>query len=339
VAATLVSAGDESNTSSVKAAAKTDPTAFELNAAFAATLDVAGFDVGAAGALNLDFSDADIETFTLEAFGSASGTLTATASAAASSTVAGAIASVTATNEDNSIVTLTIDPDSQTNLRAIVLNNVAGENQLATAVNIESGVDSASGLQENTINQSWGSTYDWTFAPGGVTATAAVGTGGAGGSGGKVINAGAMIPCILNAGDCGTVTANGGDGGDGFADAAAASFDNIPLTIAADKITKVSVVSSGDAFVDVSEIDKSLTTLLVQTESQTDLAALILNNVAGRNQVATAINVASNGAVVIGNKEGVALVVFDSTQSGAASLSGLNQSNTINQYRGTPFQQ
>jgi len=371
------------------ASAETDPTAFAGNIGIAASVDLpflGGISASGNGALNIDFADADIETFSLSVASGAVGTLTATASAAASSTVNGAMASVTAMNDDSSTVTLLVASGSQSNLRAIVLNNVAGENQLASGVNIQSGVDVSTGTQSNNITQSWGSTYDWTYAEGSLLATSAAagdggdtgsqtvgdnladasstGGGGGGGGGGGAPNLGiGKSPCILST-NCQSVDSSGGDGGAGGAGAAAAGDANnntanntsgdagaggaaaadvgvlqhMPLTIAADKISRVRVNSVGDAIVDVSEMDSSSVSLIVDSNSQNNLAALIVNNVGGRNQVATGINASSQGATVIGNSAGLALVVFDSSIAGTADY-GQDQTNTINQFRGTPYQQ
>jgi len=286
---------------------------------------------GAAG-LNIDYSESEIESFSLSV-ASGTGTLTATSSASASSTIGQAEAYVTAKNEDASLTTLLVASSSQTNLRAVALNNVAGENQLATAVNVQSGVltvgtASLSPLQSNSITQSWGSTYDWSYAPGMVTATAAAAAGGAGG---KVISKDNMIPCVLSEAGCGKSEANGGNAS---SSSASEKIDNLALTITADKINFTEVESAGDAHVDVSELDKSIATLVVQSFSQTNLAAIAVNNVVGRNQVATAMNANTNGSLLIGNQAANPQVAF----VGSASTAKLNgsQSNTINQYRGTP---
>lgn len=52
----------------------------------------------------------------------------------------------------------------QQNLRALTLNNVAGENQVANAANITSGT-AVGGSQTNLIEQSWGSTVDIASQP------------------------------------------------------------------------------------------------------------------------------------------------------------------------------
>jgi len=271
-------------------------------------------------------------------------------------------------NSDSSGVTLLVASGSQSELRAMVVNNIVGENQLAAGINIRSGAEStaAESSQSNTITQSWGATYDWTFAEGSLlatatpavggvnnqsnTATADGGTGG-GGTGGAVSNV-QKINCILIE-NCNVSTAGTGGAGEGGqapnnqavgdiegGDAAAAVgvLQHLPLTIAADKISRVRVNSTGDAYVDVSEMDSSTVTVIVQSDSQTNLAALVVNNIGGKNQIASAFNVAANGAVKIGDANAVPSVLFDGTVNGLATFGG-GQSNEINQFRGTPFQQ
>jgi hypothetical protein len=325
--------------------ASTDPTSFSGSLGVGADVLLPISEVVGSAALNVNFSDADIETFTLSVVGSGStGSLTATASASAESAVTGATASVTAMNDDSSSITLLVASGSQSELRALVLNNVVGENQMAAGINIRSGTAStgAEASQSNTITQSWGASYDWTFAEGGLLATTVAGaeatsTGGQGGTIGDV----SKTNCILMSAACGTNDANGGAGGTATASQGAAAvgvLEHLPLTISADKISRVRVNATGHATVDVSEMDSSVISVVVDTGSQTNLAALVVNNVGGKNQIATGINVVSNGAVAIGNDAAVPLVIVDSTQNGSGSYGG-GQSNVINQFRGTPYHQ
>jgi hypothetical protein len=248
-------------------------------------------------------------------------------------------------------VHLLIATSSQTNLRALTVNNVAGENQLANGINILSAYQNVGegAVQSNEINQSWGSFYDWTFAPGSATATATsdAGEGGDGkgapgvGQGGEIEIEESSIACILGTG-CSIASNNtggngtGGDGGSASA-AASAAYPNLPLTIAADQIIRVTVDSSGDADVLVSQESDSMTTLTINENSQTDLAALIVNNVAGLNQVASAINIASGGSIVIGTETGLAQLGFNLNGTSAGGTNSGHQHNTINQYRGAPL--
>jgi hypothetical protein len=56
----------------------------------------------------------------------------------------------------------------QTNLTALTLNNIFGENQIANGVNIQSGSSDNSGIQSNDASQSWGSAkaHDYVNQPG-----------------------------------------------------------------------------------------------------------------------------------------------------------------------------
>jgi hypothetical protein len=290
------------------------------------------FDAGAD--IDVDFASADIGGFSLSIEPSTIGTLSATSSATTDLLLTGATATVTADQTDNTITTVDIESGSQSNLRAVVLNNVAGENQLASGINIQSGTGSAGGDQSNSITQSWGSTFDWTFAEGIATATAAAGDGGDGGS--NSIE-GVMNPCVVS--ECSPMQdSQGGPGG--FA-SASAEIPHLPLTIHGDKIQHVTVDSTGDAAVDVVSLDKALVTLAVREDSQTNLAAIVVNNVAGRNQVAQGVNVTTEGAAIIGsdpNNADVGRIQFDAPVTGSGAYSG-GQSNTIHQFRGTPYNQ
>lgn len=293
-----------------------DATALELNVSLG-SLDVVladGTQVGLEdGALLLDVANANIDSQN-----NVTGPVLATASAAATSTIDAGDVNVMAGATDLSTATLVVQTDSQSTLRAITLNNVVGENQLATAVNIASAAFNASGSQSNEINQSWGASFDWSFAPGGAAE---------GGRGGDIVGDKLIVnnPCVLNAGDCGV-----GSGGD------AASFDNKPLTISADQIVKVDVESQGNATVHANMTDLSTSTVTIESMAQIDLAALTVNNIAGKNQVASGLNVTSAGATVIGGGAGEALVVFGNPVVGGQTSFSTAQSNTINQYRGTP---
>jgi hypothetical protein len=243
--------------------------------------------------------------------------------------VAGPHGAVTINADEMGLITQTIDTGSQTNLRALALNNVAGENQVANGVNIQSGAARTNGgKQINEINQSWGATLDWSAVEG--TATAA-----SGGNGGDVTVSGSITNVKINCVAVGagvacaaSDVANGGDGGD----AAAAATEGFPLSAYADKI--IGVIGAGGT-VNVSQMNAATVTQSILENSQTTLAALALNNVAGMNQVANGFNMTSRGATVIGNAAGTPLIVVDSLAPG--STYGGEQRNTINQYRGTPL--
>jgi hypothetical protein len=181
---------------------------------------------------------------------------------------------------------------AQQDLRALVVNNVVGENAVATALNVQStAAASPGGSQTNVIHQSWGSIVD-------------VGNGPtvAAGSGGTQTN----VKCVFA-----TCTANGGAGSAGNR-----------LSIYSDEILIGSSVLKNP--VKTFEID------LAQS-GQANLAALALNNVSGINLEATAINIISGAVSVIPGAAGNATI-----NGGTGAING-TQSNTINQYRGTPF--
>jgi len=336
------------------------------------------FDLPAA--LNVDYSDADIGSFDLNIGSGSVGSLTASAWASTTSTITGASATVTATHLDDGTTTLNVQSGSQTNLRAMVVNNIVGENQIASAMNIQTGAGGSDGEQANLITQSWGSSYDWDAVAGEIETVATAAAAGdvnndqihesatisldGGGGGGGFAAAGAIFgpddnTCILD--DCHFVGAenhngDGGDnenltengstfgevsdlhGGDGEVSTKIGILASLPLTMSADKMTRVRVDSEGDAFVDVEETDSSIVTLNVHAASQTDLAALFVNNIAGKNQIASATNITTHGTVAIGLDSGVNALVFDAPIDGTAAYAAI-QINEINQYRGTPHKQ
>jgi len=184
-------------------------------------------------------------------------------------------------------IALDIAPNSQAGLRALALNNVAGENQVANAINI-SGSNS-SGDQVNGIGQSWGS----------INETTAVSVAG--------VTAAADLTC--SALICKQV---------GSASAA-------PGVIRALGSTGDQIVAGGAASAILYRTATNIA-MTIDTNSQTNLVALVVNNVAGLNQVGNAINLRSGGVSLTDS----ALVV----SAGTGQAGG--QSNVINQYRGTP---
>jgi hypothetical protein len=190
---------------------------------------------------------------------------------------------------------ITAGTSAQQDLRALVVNNIVGENAVATALNIASSTGSTTGgSQSNVIVQSWGSIVDIGNSP-----TVASSAGGAGNNQGKCVFA-----------SCG----NGGAGGSGSA--------GNRLSIYSDEILIGSSVFK-NPFKDF-EIN-------LATSGQAQLAALILNNVAGINLAATAVNIVSGQLDVIPGAGGNANV-FPVIASAIST-----QTNTIHQYRGTPF--
>jgi hypothetical protein len=203
---------------------------------------------------------------------------------------------------DSPVSTLDLGTESQTALTALVLNNVAGEVQLANALNVTSLAFGIGATQSNTITQSWGATKDWTASTvEGVSATA-VATASSGGS---------CTKCgIVRTGN-NTVTAN-----------ASTSPGVIKvLTKYADQIIEA---VSGDVYVE----QDGISALGLEGTAQNTLAALVVNNVVGLSQVANAINVLSS-TIAFTPALGVTAVGQLTTAT--------TQSNTINQFRGTPF--
>jgi len=74
-----------------------------------------------------------------------------------------------------------------------------------------------------------------------------------------------------------------------------------------------------------------LATLELVGGSQTALSALVVNNIVGLSQVANGVNVL---AASVGLNPGLPALQF--TQS-TGLTSTLSQTNTINQFRGTPY--
>jgi len=199
-------------------------------------------------------------------------------------------------------IALGVEDNAQHDLRALILNNVAGENQVATDMNIASGA--GSGRQDNNITQSWGSTYDRDFAGGASTpSVTATGKGGE-----AECNKNALI-CVTKNGTSQTATAAG------------ASTPSIRSSIYADQI----LLADGD----LDYKPETHIAMEISNTAQQGLSAIVVNNVSGLNQVATALNIAGNvgtGAAPGGGNVAV---------TGGGSAAG--QGNIINQFRGTPF--
>ena len=190
-----------------------------------------------------------------------------------------------------------IGQSAQSGLRALILNNVAGENQTHNGVNISASGLSRDGTQFNIITQSWGAIADFNAS---VTAAKVV-------TSATDCNTGALI-CK------GTTSA--------VPFAASISV----LSRAADQIISV----DGQATVTYNPITNIAQD--ISDFSQTNLIALVVNNVAGINQVANGINIGNSGMNVTGTAP---------TASLAIGFAGGNipggQHNTIDQFRGTPI--
>ncbi|MBI4522534.1 MAG: hypothetical protein HY695_01840 [Deltaproteobacteria bacterium] len=204
-------------------------------------------------------------------------------------------------------VDLNLGNGAQNNLRALTLNNVLGENEVANAMNIVSTSQNANITQANVIQQSWGSVLDFSGIAGS--------TGGSGGAeiaitGGRCV----FGPCVVGA--------NGRNGSNARR-----------LTAMGDVI-----IHATGGIVDVSVLETNSSELFlgldsgggVAPQAQQGLAALVLNNVVGMNQVA-------NGVNILGGDISLAT----GTIAGSNSLGGgrgvANQSNIADQFRGAPL--
>jgi hypothetical protein len=212
---------------------------------------------------------------------------------------------------DSPVNTLSLGTDAQRTLTALVLNNVAGEVQLANAINI-TVVGFQNGIlgQANTITQSWGATKDWTSASvAGVSATAAA-------------SAAASASSSAVCSKCGIVRS--GNAAASTSAAAAASTSPGVLKVLTKYADQIIETVSGNVFVD----QNGTQTLSLDSTSQQQLAALVVNNVVGLSQVANAVNVLANQTLF--NVGGLTL-------NATFNANGQTQTNTINQFRGTPF--
>jgi len=219
--------------------------------------------------------------------------------------------SITFTDTPN--FSINLSEDSQTNLSALVLNNLAGELQMANAINIATFIFGIAPEQTNSITQSWGATKDWTSSTvAGVTATAT-----AAATASATVTATCYKCGVVRAGDA---TATG-------AAAAAASTSPGQIKILTKYADQIIETVDGDIFVE----QNGVSALVLETGSQTSLSALLVNNVVGLSQVANGINVLSGG---VGANPGLpAFQLSPVTQVLAAGA----QSNTIIQFRGTPY--
>jgi hypothetical protein len=219
--------------------------------------------------------------------------------------------SITFTDTPN--FSITLFEGSQTNLSALVLNNLAGELQMANAINVATFLFGVGPEQTNVITQSWGATKDWTSSSvAGVTASATAA-------------ASASSPATASCFKCGVVVANAGNAAAAAAASTSAASGVIKvLTKYADQIIET---EDGDITVE----QNGVSALFLDTGSQTALSALVVNNVVGLSQVANGINVLSGG---VGANPGLpAFQLSPVTQILGAGA----QSNTIIQFRGTPY--
>jgi len=248
---------------------------------------------------------------------------------------------------------LGIEGTSQTALQGLVINNVSGENQLASALNIAAASFFAANTQSNSITQSWGATKDLSavtvsatsapgFAPTAVVSTSTSTSTSAAADATDYAAAQGQVNCGL-AGEAKCALAKQGqiqineaaaahDSASASASAtASASQPGISAVIDPSKIAVLSIYAdliitevTGDVHVNRDQT----AALAMDGNSQENIAALVLNNVVGLNQVANALNIM--GSAISLGPAGLALGA--STQD----FQSLSQSNTIVQYRGTP---
>jgi hypothetical protein len=241
--------------------------------------------------------------------------------------------------EDASTDTITIEGSTdesaggQENLRALIVNNIAGENLIANALNISSTAQGTIGTQSNQITQSWGSVKITDV----VTVTETVSVEGEDADGGDVEGSPGSRGgfCV---GICASKTITTGDGETSPGSTALAAIA-YPVWMAADVIIHVEDVSidnsnsttPADVEFGIDVVKGSLTNMTVGAGAQSNLAALVVNNVAGKNLIANAINIAS-GTIqnANGNQPGLPIIGASGTMNTAG------QSNTISQFRGTP---
>lgn len=196
---------------------------------------------------------------------------------------------------DSAIISLTFATGVQAGLNALTLNNVVGENQVASGLNIASAPNADNFVQQtNEINQSWGAVQDR------FVETSPGAAGGVGCDSGGAI----MVGNICKGGDAkaavhtrvssyGDVIIRGEDG---------------PVTVTMSPIYS----------------------LTFDSDAQAGLVALVVNNVVGMNQVATATNILGGSITFAGN-------LTINGVGGTNHQIGTGQTNTINQFRGAPI--
>lgn len=219
----------------------------------------------------------------------------------------------TITFTDSPVFTLSLGTDAQRSLSALTVNNVAGEVQLANAINVGTVMFGNGPAQANSITQSWGATKDWSSASvAGVTAT-------------QNISVVQTLTASQTCTKCGIQRINlGSNTATVNATATAAPGVVKILTKYADQIVET---GSGDVTVE----QNGLATLSLDSTSQTTLSALVVNNVVGLSQVANGINVLAQS---VGLNPGLPAAQFTPA---TGIVSTLSQTNNIIQYRGTPY--
>ncbi len=222
----------------------------------------------------------------------------------------------TATYVDDSLFELNFDvPRAQDGLRALTIQNVVGELQLMTNLNVLSVSGNVAGAEQRNFSaQSWGSTLPDPDTVKVATASAAA------------------APCQ------GDFSCNGGSGyyNGGHAPGlivgdAEAAVDISPAASASADVIVRSKSSEGEATADI--VNKAEFKLrFSESEAQKDLSTLFFSNVVGRAQMALNLNIASGGLGLIpGSSDSFANPI------GGEASGIVKQVNTGIQFRGTPL--
>jgi len=196
---------------------------------------------------------------------------------------------------DAPVASLAFDTNAQMSLTALSLNNVVGENQLANGINIESTSGSFAGPQTVTITQTWGSVKD-------ITAITIAGAGN--------------TLCQSATAKCGV----------GIIKQTATPPKAVVLSMFADHIVDSTGVSSPITLTQIPEADLAFASGVQQT-----LAALLVNNVVGMNQVGNGVNIQSASTTLAPALATGSLVIG---ASGGANAASASQSVAITQNRG-----
>lgn len=206
-------------------------------------------------------------------------------------------------------------PRAQDGLRALTIQNVVGELQLMTNLNVLSANGNVAGTdQRNFSAQSWGSTLPDPDTVKYVSATAEAspcqGVGNCSGGGSKLL--GGDAPKVI-AGDAEAVVA--------ISPAASASADVIVRSESSEGKSEAAISNNAQFKLKFSE-----------SEAQKDLSALFFSNVVGRAQMALNLNIASGGLGLIpGSSDSFANPITGDTTG------VVKQVNTGIQFRGTPL--
>jgi hypothetical protein len=237
-------------------------------------------------------------------------------------------ASVEVSFEDTASSEFTLAADSQTELRALTVNNVVGENQLANGINVTSTIGGGA-QQSNNITQSWGSVKVTDVAITTVDEDADASADA------TIVNVSGVVSLDKCVGfSCNSNADNSNQTATAAATASAVAIGlAVPIFMSADVIVHVEDVdistTSGDGELLISVLQDSEASLTLGPGSQTTLAALVVNNISGKNQVANGINIANAGGIAISSPS----FVIEGIGNGVFST----QSNHIAQYRGTPI--